>query len=30
MEKTLDDLLNDLDDKISRDDHFFIKVVLNK
>jgi hypothetical protein len=30
MEKTLDDLLNDLDGKLSADDHFFIKFILTE
>lgn len=30
MEKTLDDLLNDLEDKLSEDDHFFIKFILTE
>jgi hypothetical protein len=30
MEKTLDDLLNDLDGKLSADDHFFFKFVLTE
>jgi hypothetical protein len=30
MEKTLDDLLNYLDGKLSADDHFFIKFILTE